>query len=151
MEKHKTCSFFGHQKINIDERLKTKLKEIAEQLILDGFTTFCFGGFSNFDELSRQTITELKQKYPHIKRIFYLYNPKQYKQIKAEDVDCDELIYPDLEFDWWYKRIYFRNVEMIKNSDFIIFYVKNTQNSGAYKAYKYAIKKKKNFLNIAEE
>lgn len=151
MEKHKTCSFFGHQKINIDERLKTKLKEIAEQLILDGFTTFFFGGFSNFDELSRQTITELKQKYPHIKRIFYLYNPKQYKQIKAEDVDCDELIYPDLEFDWWYKRIYFRNVEMIKNSDFIIFYVKNTQNSGAYKAYKYAIKKKKNFLNIAEE
>lgn len=38
---------------------------------------------------------------------------------------------------------------MINQSDFIIFYVNNKENSGAYKAMRYTKKKKKSFINIA--
>ena len=38
---------------------------------------------------------------------------------------------------------------MIDESDVIIFYVKESENSGAYKTYKYAIKKKnKTIINL---
>ena len=156
MERDKKCSFFGHREIEITVELKNNLKTKLEKMILEeGYGVFCFGGFGDFDNLCWQVITELKQKYPHIKRIFHLYDPRHQQARKRpkylKDTDYEEFVYLDLEFDWWYQRIYFRNIEIIKQSDFIIFYVKNSTNSGAYKAYQYAIKKKKNLINIAEK
>ena len=55
-----------------------------------------------------------------------------------------------LDYDYWFNRIYYRNCEMINQSDFILFYAQNQQNSGAYKAFKYAKKDKKDFMNIAD-
>jgi len=37
---------------------------------------------------------------------------------------------------------------MIDDSDKVIFYVEQRENSGAYKAYQYALKKKKNLINL---
>lgn len=72
MEKHKTCSFFGHRKINITEELKQKLKELIEELIVNhNVLTFLFGSRSDFDHLCRLIVTQLKEKYPNIKRIAY--------------------------------------------------------------------------------
>ena len=52
-------------------------------------------------------------------------------------------------FEGWYKSIYFRNCAMIDKSDFIIFYAEEREDSGAYKAYKYAKKKKgKRLINL---
>ena len=66
------------------------------------------------------------------------------------DDEYEEFVYFSLQYDGFNKRIYYRNVEMIKNSDKIIFYVKNIENSGANKAMNYAKKLKKDFINIAE-
>ncbi len=40
---------------------------------------------------------------------------------------------------------------MIDDSDFVLFYVTEKENSGAYKAFKYAKSKKKNIINIYEK
>ena len=40
---------------------------------------------------------------------------------------------------------------MVKQSDFIIFYVNKSNNSGAYKIYQYALKNKKRLFNIAKD
>ena len=153
MEIHKICSFFGHREIEVTEELVKELKLKIEDLIVnESVGIFYFGGFGMFDDLCWQVVTELKLKYAHIKRIFCLSNPrhlrvnKRPKNLKREDYE--EFVYLDLDFDWWYQRIYYRNVEMINQSDFVIFYVKNTSNSGAYKAYQYAVKKKKKIINI---
>ena len=37
----------------------------------DGADTFLFGSRSKFDTLCREVVTELKEQYPHIKRINY--------------------------------------------------------------------------------
>ena len=68
----KVCSFFGHRSIEITEELKQKLKETIEYLIVNhNVLTFLFGSRSNFDYLCHLIVTELKEKYPTIKRIAY--------------------------------------------------------------------------------
>ena len=66
-----TCCFFGHRTINETEELKSKLNEIIEKLIVDEkVDTFLFGSKSRFNSLCLELVTELKEKYPHIKRIY---------------------------------------------------------------------------------
>ena len=69
----KACSFFGHRDTPQTEELKQKVKETVECLIVkEGVDTFLFGSRSKFDELCHIVVTELKEKYPHIRRIAYL-------------------------------------------------------------------------------
>ena len=148
------CSVFGHSKIEITIKLENKLIATFENLIKQGCKYFYFGGFGMFDDLCHKIISELKKKYPHIQRIFCLSDPrhlrinKRPKWLKSEDYE--EFVYLDLEFDWWYKRIYYRNCAMIDKSDIILFYVEERENSGAYKAFKYAKQKKKQIINLFE-
>ena len=72
MENHKTCSFFGHRKIDIDDALKQKVIDCIEDLIVNhNVQTFLFGSNSNFIEFCHLAVTQLKEKRPEIKRIFY--------------------------------------------------------------------------------
>ena len=155
MNCYKVCSFFGHREIELAEELVERLKFKIEDLIVkDNVGFFYFGGFGMFDDLCWKVVTELKLKYANIKRIFCLSDPRHLRVNKRprnlRDEDYEDFIYLDLDFDWWYQRIYYRNIEMINQSDFVIFCVKNTSNSGAYKAYQYAVKKKKNIVNMVE-
>jgi len=148
----KTCSVFGHSKIEITEELGNKLLETFKDLIEKGCENFYFGGFGMFDELCHKIVSELKLTYSHIKRIFCLSDPrhlrinKRPKWLKSENYE--DFVYLDLDFDWWYQRIYYRNCAMIDKSDIVLFYVEELKNSGAYKAFKYAKQKKKSIINL---
>lgn len=150
---YKICSCFGHHKIEITEKLKDSLYNIIENLILnENVRIFLFGGFGLFDDLCHQVVTKLKEKYPYLKRIYVLENEKwidEYRRPKyLSNDDYEEFVYYSPRFEGFYKRIYFRNLEIIDRSDFILFYIRNTEKSGAYKAYKYAVKCKKNIINL---
>lgn len=68
----KICSFFGHRKIVITEELKEKVKRVIEDLIVNhNVLTFLFGSRSDFDYLCHLVVTELKEKYPNIRRLSY--------------------------------------------------------------------------------
>ena len=72
MEKHKTCSFFGHRKINLTDNLRQKVSEAIENLIIKyNIQIFLFGSKSEFNNLCHFIVSELKDKYPNIKRICY--------------------------------------------------------------------------------
>lgn len=153
MNNNKICSFFGHRYIDISTELENKVKSTILKLItIKNINTFYFGGFGEFDKLCWETTTEIKQSYPFIKRVYclederYLRSNKRPKYLKTEDYE--EFIYLSLSYDYWYTRIYYRNCEMIKHSDYTVFYVYNTENSGAYKALQYAVKNKKNIIRI---
>ena len=139
MNYNKTCSFFGHREIEVTEELTEKLRNKIEDLILnESYTNFMFGGFGMFDDLCHKVVSELKEKYNFIKRIYCLEDERYLRVSKRPhyltNEDYEEFIYLPLKYDYWYTRIYFRNCEIINQSDFVIFYVKNTENSGAYKA-----------------
>ena len=142
----KICSFFGHREIDITEQLYTRTAaEITKALKL-GYRTFYFGGYGDFDDLCLKIVTKKKLEYPelNIRRIYCVsqerYLRKRVRYFNREDYD--DIIYLAPSFDGWYKSIYFRNCIMIDQSDLIIFYAESRENSGVYKAYRYAKKKK---------
>ena len=151
-----TCCFIGHRTINETEELKPKLIEIVEKLIVDeNVDTFLFGSKSRFNSLCLELVTGIKEKHPHIKRIY----------VRAEYPDINEK-YTNylLEFyeDTYYpekiigagKIAYVeRNYEMINKSRFCIFYydeqnAPTIRKSGTKIAFDYAVKQKKEIIRI---
>ena len=66
-----TCCFFGHRKINETDLLRKELYNVVEDLIINKkVNTFLFGSKSEFDSLCLKVVTELREKYPHIKRVY---------------------------------------------------------------------------------
>ena len=151
-----TCCFFGHRKINETELLRNKLYNTIEDLIIDKkVNTFLFGSKSEFNSLCYEKVTELKQKYPHIKRVY----------VRAE--------YPNIDDSYkayllkYYDETYFpeklllagravyveRNLEMINKSCFCVVYYNEisipiTRKSGTKIALDYAIKQKRKIIAL---
>lgn len=66
-----TCCFIGHRDICETEELKAQLCQVIEKLIVEEqVDTFLFGSKSKFNNLCYTLVTELKEKYPFIKRIY---------------------------------------------------------------------------------
>lgn len=166
----KNCCFIGHRKIENAESLKTKLYETALDLILNhNVTTFLFGSRSEFDSLCRKVVAELKEKYPHINRVYvraeYPIINEHYEKYLLEDFE--ETYFPNRALNSG-KAVYTqRNYEMIDKSEICVVYFKkdylpderkhskndiyNYQpNSGTGIAYDYAVKKNRKIINVAE-
>jgi len=155
------CCFFGHRKITETEALQKTIYDIVEDLIIDkNVNTFFFGSKSAFDKLCLKIVTELKEKYPHIKRIYvraeFPYINDSYRNYLLKQYE--DTYYPEKILGAG-KVVYVeRNYEMINNSAYcIVYYDENyapprrkngkrdltdyQPESGTRIAYAYAIKK----------
>ena len=151
-----TCCFIGHRTINETEELRTKLTDAIEKLITDEkVDTFLFGSKSRFDSLCLEIVSNLKEKYPHVKRIY----------VRAEFpvIDDDyaayllelyeETYYPEKIKNAGKAAYVERNFEMIDNSRFCIVYYNEetapkTRKSGTRIALDYATKKEAQIIFI---
>ena len=167
MDKEKSCCFFGHRRIDENEELKNRLCGIVENLIVnEKVDTFFFGSKSQFDDLCHKIVTELKEKYPHIKRIYvrsaFQHIPDWYEDILLQHYE--DTYFPEHMENAGRASYVERNQEMINKSDFCIVYYdenyappkrKNSRRdltdyqprSGTKIAYDYAVKKKKIIIN----
>ena len=151
-----TACFFGHRTINETEELKSKLIEIIERLIVEKqVDTFLFGSKSRFNSLCRETVTKIKEKYPHIKRIYvraeYPDINEQYTNYLLESYE--DTYYPEHIIGSGRAAYVERNYEMINKSHFCIVYydeqnAPTTRKSGTKIALDYAIKKCKNIISV---
>ena len=154
--KEKTCCFFGHRKINETEELKLKLMEIIEKLIVDEkVDTFLLGSKSRFNSLCLELVSEIKEKYQHIKRVYvraeYSYISEHYKNYLQESYE--DTYYPEHIIGSGRAAYVERNYEMIDKSNYCIIYydeqnAPTTRKSGTKTALDYAIKKGKQIINI---
>jgi len=79
INKDKTCCFFGPRKIDETAELKNNLCGIIEDLsVNEKVDTFLFGSKSHFDDLCHEIVTDLKEKYPHIKMMNFLKTIENY-------------------------------------------------------------------------
>ena len=162
-----TVCFIGHRKVQKTEELVSLLKATVIELIEKGVKTFLFGSKSEFDELAWEVVTELKVKYPFIKRVY----------VRAAFQHVDEFYVKYLLK--LYEETYFppkienagkfsyveRNFEMIDNSAYCVFYYDESyvpkeetkkrdilrptrSKSGTRVAYNYAIKNNKKIINV---
>lgn len=151
-----TCCFFGHRTINETEELKTKLLEIIEELIAKKqVDTFLFGSKSQFNSLCIKAVTKIKEKYPHIKRVYvraeYPHITKDYKNYLLKSYE--DTYYPEKIVNSGRAAYVERNYEMIDNSNYCVFYYNPAftplkRKSGTKIALDYAIKKSKNIINV---
>ncbi len=152
----KTCCFFGHRAINESEELQEQIKIAVESLVTENqVDTFLFGSKSQFDSLCLKIVTALKEKYPHIKRI--------YVRAEFQFINDDYLAYLLQSYDDTYypekvigagKASYIkRNCEMIDNSKYAIIYCESskTSKSGAKIAMDYAVKKGREIINLSQK
>ncbi len=162
------CCFLGHRKIENTEVLRTKICETVERLIADeNIDTFLFGSKSRFDSLCHELVTEIKEKYPHIKRIYvraeYPYIDEDYKAYILKDYE--DTYYPEHMANAGKAAYVERNCEMIDKSNICIVYFnpeysphkrKASHNgildygakSGTKIAFEYAVKKNKKIINV---
>ena len=154
--KPNTCCFFGHRAIIESEELKSRLTEIIEKLIADEMVdTFLFGSKSDFDSLCLKLVTDIKEKYPHIKRIYvraeYPYISEQYKKYLLESYE--DTYYSEKLLNAGRASYVERNCEMIDNSRFCIVYydekiAPTTRKSGTKTALDYAVKQRKKIIRV---
>ncbi len=175
-ETHKTCCFIGHRKIEFSVELENKIKSIIENLIVsENVSEFFFGSRSEFNDICHNILTKLKEIYPHILRKFYTCR-SEYCVLESERLNLEKIMSStlhkdvklmgmegEIEFskklDTTVNSYIVRNQAMIDGSDYCIFYydenysptTKKTNQSkvsGTKKAYEYAIRKKKQIINI---
>ena len=151
-----TACFFGHRRIDETEELKSKLLNIIERLIVDEkVDTFLFGSKSRFDSLCLELVTKIKEKYPHIKRI---YVRAEYPQINQQYTNYllesyEDTYYPKHMIGSGRAVYVERNYEMINKSHFCIVYydeqnVPTTRKSGTKIALDYAKKRGKRIISV---
>ena len=156
MDRNRTCCIFGHRVIRESEDLKERLYSSIESMILnEKVDTFLFGSKSQFNDLCLDLVNRMKEKYPHIKRIYvraeYPNINKQYENYLSERYEYS--YYPSKLRNSG-KSVYVeRNFEMIDNSRFCIVYYEEKNDplcrkSGTKIALDYAIKKGKQIRNF---
>lgn len=166
----KICSFIGYRKIKITIELKQELYDYIESLIVnENVKVFLFGSRSKFDDICYEVVTELKEKYPDIERVYvrsqYEYLGNDYESYLLQFYE--KTTYPESCIGAGKLSHIKRNQAMIDQSDFCLFYYDENYlppkrkwakrdlfayqpQSGTRLAYEYALQKKKiiyNFFN----
>ena len=166
--KNKRCCFVGHRKIEQTAELEDRLYNEVEKMIDSGVDTFCFGSKSEFDRFCHRVVSSLREKYPHIKRI---YVRAEYSDINEDYTDYllesyEDTYYPDKVRNSGRAAYVERNQHMINLCSHCIFYYiegylppkrkKSRRDifdyqpkSGTKIAFDYAVQKKKNVINLA--
>jgi len=154
--KENTCCFFGHRTINETDELRTKITETVEKLIIDeNVDTFLFGSKSAFDSLCLELVTELKEKYPQINRVYvraeFPFISDEYKEYLMKLYD--DTYYPENILGARRGVYTERNRKMIDKSQFCIVYYdeqygKALKKSGTEQALRYAVSKGRAVINV---
>ena len=149
-----TCCFFGHRTINETEELKVELHKTIEDLIVnENVNTFLFGSKSRFNDLCLEIVSRIKEKYPHIKRIYvraeFPVISDNYKDYLLESYE--DTYYPEKIIGSGMAAYVERNFEMINQSRFCVVYYDESytpskRKSGTKIALDYAIKCKREIV-----
>lgn len=152
----RTCAFIGHRNVNQTVMLKKRLKQIITTIIVkDNVDTFLFGSKSAFNDLCYTAVSELKQLYPHVRRVFVRveWDNDNMDYIAAH---YEETLCPDKVRGAGRKSYILRNEEMIDMCDILVAYCDmnytptTMTKSGTIMATEYARKKKKQIINLFE-
>ncbi len=140
----KACSFFGHRDCSalIENELKSTLIELIKN---DKVNVFYVGNQGGFDLLVHNVLYELKDKYPFINCFIVLaYMPTKNTEYKIQTIlpEGIENVHPKYALSW-------RNKWMIKQSDYVVTYIKHSF-GGAAKFSDLAITQGKNVINLAK-
>ena len=128
-------------------------KAISENINPNEKTVFYCGGYGDFDNLCAKLCRSEKENFGNCELVFitpYITESQQKKMKYMVDTRLyDATLYPPLENIPPKFAIIKRNQWMIDRADLVIACVGHTY-GGAYTSLKYAVKKRKNIINLFE-
>ena len=151
-----TCCFLGHREIKENAELSKRLCQQIEHLItVHNVHIFLFGSKSQFNSLCYKLVTELKEKYAHINRIYVRAEFPVIDDSYAKYLldGYEDTYYPQSVLGAGRAAYIKRNYEMIDHSRFCIFccekaYTPKGRTSGTKRAFDYATKRQKIIYNF---
>ncbi len=120
-----TCCFIGHRTIENRPYLYEQVKQCVQELIINKhITTFLFGSRSQFNDLCLEIVTELKDKFSNIIRV---YVRAEYEYISTEYENYlltfyDKSYYAEKARNANKLAYVKRNEELIDTSNICVFY-----------------------------
>ena len=149
-----TIAFLGHGNISNTKALSDKIREtiIANIKECDSVNFYC-GGYGDFDNISALVCNQIKKEIPA--KVFFITpyiteNQQKKTKLLLESAIYDYVLYPPIEKTPLKFAIVKRNEWIIKEADLIICFV-SRKYGGAYTALKYALRKGKRIINLAEQ
>ena len=125
--------FIGHRVVENKEKTILLLKEAVIALIKQGVTTFLFGEIGEFDRLAWKVVSELKEEFPFLKRVYvraaYPYINKDYEKYLHEFYE--ETYFPAKIKKAGKNAYVARNYEMVDNSTHLCFLLQRTVRAAA--------------------
>lgn len=147
LEEKRVC-FAGHRLDIYSAKIEDKLRNVIENLILEGYTVFYDGDKGAFDKLCASCAISLKHKYPYIKifKILTYYHPDKEKYEVSENFDGS--IFPNIEEYHFKQKIIKRNEWIVDNCNVLVCRIVNEYKSGAFRMVKYAEKANKRIIYL---
>lgn len=121
---NKICCVIGHREIENTEALYRRIYDTLLDLIKSGVDTFLFGSRSKFNDLCLNTVNDIKQCFPYVRRI---YVRAEYPNISVDFERYllsmyDETYFPDNVMNAGKASYVKRNFDMINKADVCVFY-----------------------------
>ena len=140
-------TFVGHGSLCYgDEVFQKVIETVKASLPPNEKVSFYCGGYGNFDHLCARACRKLMEEGVFAELVFVT----PYLNTSSEDGRLyDEIIYPPLETVPPRYAILKRNQWMVLQADLVIAYV-SASVGGAFKTLEFAVKKKKNIINLAK-
>lgn len=150
-------AIIGHRTIDKTPELIDRLTNTITDLIVnEGADTFLFGSKSEFNSLCYEIVTELRYKYPHIKRIYERAECKVIPDFYLKKVLTyfEDTFYSDKVDQAGRLAYVVRNEIMVLACDVLLVYYDSeyhpasNKNSGTRLAVTFAQKKQKRVINV---
>lgn len=150
-----TVCFFGHRRINnifnIEKLLEYHLKKLIKE---HEYVDFLVGRNGEFDQCVSSSVLRIRKNYRNDNSSLILVLPYATAEF-INNVKYFEEYYSEIEISAAASQSHpksafkIRNREMVDRADLVICYIENKE-GGAWQTIKYAIKQKKNIINLAD-
>jgi uncharacterized phage-like protein YoqJ len=139
-------TFCGHAQYHATSEHELQILAFLEETIKNMPACIYLGQHGDFDRFAYHCCKKYKKSHPAVSLVFVT----PYLRTKGRELqsDYDVIIYPEIENKPPRFAITYRNRYMVDQADYVVAYVSRNW-GGAYEMYRYARKKGKKILNLA--
>lgn len=146
-------TFFGHAQFTGSVECEQKILSFLEEKVGNNSVEIYLGGYGEFDSFAYDCCKKYKETHPNVSLIFitpYMTIEYQQNHLEHQKTRYDKIIFPEIEDKPLKFSIVYRNQWMVEQADYIICGISHEW-GGAYKAYRYAKRKKKYIFNVVNK
>ena len=144
-------AFCGHAQFSGSKECEERLLAFLEERVGDLHAELYLGNHGGFDRFAYTCCKKYRQSHPRVSLVLvtpYLAEDG-HRSLREQSGGYDFVLYPEIEDKPKRYAILYRNRYMVEKADCVVAYVSHTW-GGAYTTYRYAQRKGKEIVNLAD-